>query len=101
MKRHLTRHSLVINGRRTSVTLEDAFWKELTVLASTQQLTVSTLASRIALAHDERNLPAALRVYVLNYYRTELQRALTFTLSPAPGVGSEQTSLRVLGLKRL
>ena len=68
-KSSIGKRSLTINGHKTSVSLEDAFWAELLFLSSKEQITVSALVSRIASSNEERNLSSALRVHVLNCYR--------------------------------
>jgi predicted DNA-binding ribbon-helix-helix protein len=70
------KHSLTLNGHRTSVTLEDPFWQAFRDLATQEGLAINELAARIdaARAPDE-GLASALRVHVL--------RALQARVSPA------------------
>ncbi len=60
----LRKHSIVIAGHRTSVTLEDAFWRALQVFAAQDGVSVNDLAAQIDEAR-EGNLSSALRLYVL------------------------------------
>ena len=60
----LRKHSIVIAGHRTSVTLEDAFWRALRDFAAEDGLSVNDLVARID-ENREGNLSSALRVYVL------------------------------------
>jgi len=60
----LRKHSIVIAGHRTSVTLEDAFWRALQAFAAQDGMSVNDLAAQIDEAR-EGNLSSALRVYVL------------------------------------
>ena len=59
------KRSLAIAGHRTSVSLEDAFWRRLQGLAVERGLSVSALAAEIDAARGEANLSSAIRVHVL------------------------------------
>ena len=64
----IRKHSVVIVGHRTSVSLEDAFWNELKDIAQLQGRSLNDLIADI----DRRrlgNLSSALRVYVLERLR--------------------------------
>ena len=67
----ITKHSIVVNGRETSVTLEEGFWRALKEIAIRHGTTVSSLACAIDLKRDHRNLSSALRVFVLDFYRSQ------------------------------
>ncbi len=60
----LRKHSVTIAGHKTSLSLEDAFWRAFKTLADRDGLSVNALVERI---DRERagNLSSALRVYVL------------------------------------
>ena len=45
MKSSVVKRSVVIDGHKTSVSLEDAFWTELKKIAHAQQLTLSELVT--------------------------------------------------------
>ncbi|MGO8955290.1 MAG: ribbon-helix-helix domain-containing protein [Rhodomicrobium sp.] len=59
------KRSLTIAGHRTSITLEDAFWRELKAAAAEMDVSVTALASAIDSARGEAGLSAAIRVYLL------------------------------------
>ena len=64
----IRKHSVVIAGHRTSVSLEDVFWIELKDIAQSQGRSLNDLIADI----DRRrlgNLSSALRVYVLERLR--------------------------------
>ena len=61
----VVKRSLAIAGHRTSVSLEDAFWRRLKAIAKERGLSVSALAAEIDAARGEANLSSALRVFVL------------------------------------
>jgi predicted DNA-binding ribbon-helix-helix protein len=69
---HLTRlrkHSLVIAGHRTSISLEDAFWLALREIAHKRDMPLARLAAEIDANRGEANLSSAIRVFVLNAAR--------------------------------
>jgi predicted DNA-binding ribbon-helix-helix protein len=59
------KRSLTIAGHRTSITLEDAFWRELQTAARNMGLSVSALVSAIDAAREPASLSAAIRVFLL------------------------------------
>src|ERR1700683_431912 len=59
------KRSLVIAGHRTSVSLEDAFWRRLRAIAAERGLSLNGLAAMIAASRDGANLSSAIRVFVL------------------------------------
>jgi predicted DNA-binding ribbon-helix-helix protein len=70
MKSHIMKRSIVLEGHRTSVSLEDAFWDALKDIAKWKRKTVTELVSSINLDRQHANLSSALRLFVLNYYQT-------------------------------
>jgi predicted DNA-binding ribbon-helix-helix protein len=60
------KRSLTIAGHRTSITLEDAFWRELKAAAAEMGLSVSALAAAIDAAREPASLSAAIRVFLLS-----------------------------------
>jgi predicted DNA-binding ribbon-helix-helix protein len=65
------RRTIVLNGHRTSVTLENDFWDALKEFAAAQGTLVGQL---IATIDKERptgstNLSSAIRLFLFNYYR--------------------------------
>jgi predicted DNA-binding ribbon-helix-helix protein len=76
------KHSLVIAGHRTSVSLEALFWDALGDLAREKGLSIATLAADIDSARGKANLSSALRVYALQSFRDK-SAALTASAAPA------------------
>ena len=62
------KHSVVVAGHRTSVSMEDAFWDELRGLADARGLSVNALIAEID-SGREGALSSAVRVFVLNALR--------------------------------
>lgn len=60
------KRSLTLAGHRTSVTLEDPFWRAFQRLAQAEGVSVNALAARIDRARPEAvGLASAIRVYTL------------------------------------
>ncbi|WP_410964033.1 ribbon-helix-helix domain-containing protein, partial [Salmonella sp. SAL4448] len=60
---------IAFDGRKTSVSLEDAFWNIFKEIAHRRQTTISELASAINSTRRYSNLSSAIRLFVLTYYR--------------------------------
>jgi predicted DNA-binding ribbon-helix-helix protein len=72
MRSLILKRSVTINGHKTSVSLEDAFWSELTEIAISLGMTPSQLITSIDMRRDQINLSSCLRLFVLNFYVNEL-----------------------------
>ena len=69
MKSTIVKRSVVIAGHKTSVSLEDAFWRGLKDIASNRRTSVSDLINSIDIDREQGNLSSALRLFVLNHYQ--------------------------------
>ena len=69
MKSSVVKRSIVIDGHKASVSLEDPFWTELKKIAHTQQVTLSNLVSKIEGTREQSNLSSAIRLFVLQHFR--------------------------------
>jgi predicted DNA-binding ribbon-helix-helix protein len=63
--------SIVINGHKSSVSLEEAFWTGLKQIASERHVTLSALVGSIDAERLSGNLSSAIRLFVLEYYRAK------------------------------
>jgi predicted DNA-binding ribbon-helix-helix protein len=69
----IKKRSVEIAGHRTSLTLEQAFWRALKRLAARDGISINKLIERID--RDRRgNLSSAVRVYVLDRLEAEAGR---------------------------
>ncbi len=71
MKSPVIKRSIVIAGHKTSVSLEDAFWKGLKDIADDRNVTLSDLVSSIDTDRQHGNLSSAIRLFVLDFYRRQ------------------------------
>ena len=70
MKSLVVKRSVVVAGHKTSVSLEDTFWKSLKEIANTSgNMTLSGLLAAIDSGRHHGNLSSAIRLFVLNFYR--------------------------------
>ena len=69
MKSQIVKRSIVIAGHKTSVSLEDAFWKALKEIADGRGITLSDLVSTIDTDRQHGNLSSAIRLFVLDHFR--------------------------------
>jgi predicted DNA-binding ribbon-helix-helix protein len=59
------KRSLTLKGHRTSVSLEDEFWKAFRAAAEEEGLTLNALADEIDAGRGDVGLASAIRVWVL------------------------------------
>ena len=71
MKSPVVKRSIVIAGHKTSVSLEDAFWKGLKEIADSHELTLSEQVAAIDTDRRHGNLSSAIRLFVLDHYRAQ------------------------------
>ena len=64
----LEKHSVLISGHRTSVSMEAPFWEELAAIAARRGVSVNRLIGDIDRSRDG-NLSSAIRVFVLQELR--------------------------------
>jgi len=62
-------HNVVVAGRRTSVRLEPSMWDGLRDIARRREMTINDLVTEIDRDRGAPGLTAAIRVYVLDFYR--------------------------------
>jgi predicted DNA-binding ribbon-helix-helix protein len=60
----------VIAGHKTSVSIEDAFWTALKDIATSRGTAVAELVAEIDAGRRHGNLSSAVRVFVLDHFRT-------------------------------
>jgi predicted DNA-binding ribbon-helix-helix protein len=71
MKSSVVKRSIVVAGHKTSVSLEDAFWKGLKEIAGGRDVTLSDLVAAIDSERQQGNLSSAIRLFVLDFYRKQ------------------------------
>ena len=65
-KSAIIKRSILINGRKTSVSLENEFWRGLHDVARSKNVPLAKLVEQIDRDRDNVNLSSAIRVFVFN-----------------------------------
>lgn len=91
MQTAIVKRSIVIDGHKTSVSLEDAFWNSLKDIGRDRDQTLSEMVSDIDSRRLNGNLSSAIRLFVLGHYRGDATRvpAARSTVAPRPQQGNE------------
>jgi len=76
----IIKRSIGVNGKRTSVSLENEFWQSLHEIAKEEGRSTTELVEQINRERRNPNLSSAIRVFVLNRFRASGGHAKT--LSP-------------------
>ena len=69
MNSPVVKRSIVIAGHKTSVSLEDAFWKGLKDIAAARATALSDLVAAINSTRRHGNLSSAIRLFVLDHFQ--------------------------------
>jgi predicted DNA-binding ribbon-helix-helix protein len=93
MKSSIVKRSIVIDGHKTSVSLEDAFWTALKDIAHAECMTVSKVVADIDKKRKSGNLSSALRLFVLDRTRAGDPQA---PLRGFAGQGSQKSSTQAI-----
>jgi predicted DNA-binding ribbon-helix-helix protein len=72
VKSPVVKRSIVVSGHKTSVSLEDEFWKSLKEIASERNMTLTELVRAIDANRQHANLSSAIRLFVLGVYRDQV-----------------------------
>jgi predicted DNA-binding ribbon-helix-helix protein len=69
------KHSVTLQGHRTSISLEDAFWSEFRAIAADRDMPINALVAQIDAARGlETGLASAIRLYVLQALKDRLPK---------------------------
>jgi len=77
MKSPVVKRSIVLGGHKTSVSLEEAFWIGMKEVAGQRSMTLSELVGEIDTNRQQGNLLSAIRLFVLDYFRSRGARLPT------------------------
>jgi predicted DNA-binding ribbon-helix-helix protein len=68
LKSSIPKRSIIIGGKKTSISLEEGFWKALRVIVKERQTTLQELVTSINFERQNANLASAVRVFVLDHF---------------------------------
>jgi len=63
------RRTLVVSGRRTTVSLEQEIWRSLNDIADRERVPLTHLANEVDCRREDASLASGLRVFCLYYWR--------------------------------
>ena len=75
MKSSIGKHSMVVAGHKTSISLEEAFWIGLKEISGHRDMTLSELVDEINGHRQQGNLSSAIRLFVLDYFKSHVADA--------------------------
>ena len=74
MKSLVLKHSVVIDGYKISISLEEAFWTALKEIAQERGESLAHLITSIDANRKFGNLSSIIRVFVLKFYKAQSAR---------------------------
>ena len=84
MKSPVVKRSIVVAGHKTSVSLEEAFWNGMKEISTARGMTLSELVAEINSGRRHGNLSSAIRLFVLDYFRSRSGPVEKLPLDPRP-----------------
>ena len=94
MKSSVVKRSVLIGNHKTSVSLEQPFWEGMKEISRERGKTLSELVSEIDDKRQQGNLSSAIRLFVLDYFRTAAEgnasksvdaKVVRLTVATTPG----------------
>jgi predicted DNA-binding ribbon-helix-helix protein len=85
----IKKRSVIVNGKKTSVSLEDDFWLAFDIIARATDTSKWTILA--ALSKQHANLSSGVRVAVLSYY-VERAKMLESIAQPIPSRSDESAT---------
>ena len=77
-------HSVSVDGHKTSISLEEAFWSALKDIAHERGESLSHLIASINANRQFPNLSSALRLFVLEFYQDQHRRRISLVPDASP-----------------
>jgi len=77
MKSATRQHSILLDGHKTAVSVEAAFWTELKHIARSQGVRITDLLAAINATRTQGNLSSAIRVFVLEHVQRQGSMAVS------------------------
>jgi len=67
----IAKRSILISGRKTSVSLEEEFWQAFKRIARQRQVLLGELVATVKRQKHSTNLSSAIRLFVLNHFQSK------------------------------
>ena len=68
-KSKIIKRSVIVDGRKTSISLEEEFWSGLKEIAQAQGASMAQTVTEIEKSRQRHNLSSAIRLFVLDWVR--------------------------------
>ena len=72
-KPQTVKRSVIVAGQRKNISLEEPIWQSLKEIADYQDMTLPALVATINAERNQGILSSAIRLFVLNFYREQLE----------------------------
>ena len=72
-KPQTVKRSVIVAGQRKNISLEETVWQSLKEIADYQDMTLPALVATIDSERNQGKLSSAIRLFVLNFYREQLE----------------------------
>ena len=72
-KPQTVKRSVIVAGQRKNISLEEPIWQSLKEIADYQDMTLPALVATINAERNQGKLSSAIRLFVLNFYREQLE----------------------------
>ena len=69
-KSPVVKRSIVVDGHKTSVSLEEAFWNGMKEISGQRGATLSEVVGEIDANRHQGNLSSAIRLFVLDHFKS-------------------------------
>jgi predicted DNA-binding ribbon-helix-helix protein len=73
----IRKRSVILDGRRTSLSIEYEFWAALKRIAASHSMTIANLVCQMDRSQNGSNLSSAVRLFVLAHYVEQSAEPLT------------------------
>jgi predicted DNA-binding ribbon-helix-helix protein len=90
MKSPVVKRSVMVGRHKTSVSLEQAFWNSMKEISGQRDMTLSKLVGEIDSNRQQGNLSSAIRLFVLDYFRSRAMSPAARRETPADKLGADE-----------
>jgi predicted DNA-binding ribbon-helix-helix protein len=71
LKSSLLKRSIIVGGKKTSISLEEGFWEALGEIVMERQTTLAELVTGIKAERRNANLSSAVRMFILAHFQNQ------------------------------
>jgi predicted DNA-binding ribbon-helix-helix protein len=71
LKSSLLKRSIIVGGKKTSISLEEGFWEALGEIVKERQTTLAELVTGIKAERRNANLSSAVRMFILAHFQNQ------------------------------